>query len=121
MTSRRKFLLNCSKTMAAAAVIPGVLTTGRPLDFSGRDRLSLETFVRHLRTSFTVSGGSTVPVELELLEAKPWAASGRMIAMGPDARHDTFVLRFRGPSDQHLPQATYFFNHGQMGLSLIHI
>jgi hypothetical protein len=72
------------------------------------ESLNEETFARQLNTKFLLRPEPGLEVELALVEV----TTGQ-IEQG--ARGDCFSLVFRGPTETHLPQRIYNFEHPQMG------
>jgi len=67
--------------------------------------LTLDSFTRHLNTTFQVERAS-IPARLVLVQAaKVHAMRG----------WEAFSLVFRGPADAFLPQATYRLRHAALG------
>jgi len=66
----------------------------------------LETFVRHLNSRFLIKRDQSDHVEVELIEAEDLKSTPRL---------EQFSIIFRGPLDPPLPQATYEFEHAEMG------
>lgn len=75
--------------------------------------LALDTFAPAVGETFTVGRGGA-KVELLLVEATPKDA-------GPHAPRPPFSLLFQGPSEPLMPQATYRFEHGSLGVMEIFI
>lgn len=71
--------------------------------------LTLETFKPAVGDAFTVGGDGGAKIELLLVEAEPKD-------VGPHAPRPAFSLLFHGPADPLLPQATYRFEHGTLGV-----
>lgn len=75
---------------------------------------TLETFAPAVGDAFAVGGDDGAKVELLLVEATSQDA-------GPHAPRPPFSLLFQGPADPFLPQATYRFEHGSLGVMEIFI
>jgi hypothetical protein len=75
---------------------------------------TLDTFTPVVGETFTVGGDGGAKVELLLVEAMPKDA-------GPHAPRPPFSLLFHGPADPFMPQATYRFEHGSLGMMEIFI
>jgi hypothetical protein len=73
------------------------------------EKLTKETFARHLNTKFRVNLDLRQPVELELVEVKGYQNSAE--EQGGMERFSAF---FSGPSDVQLAQRTYPLQHEQM-------
>lgn len=68
-------------------------------------------FAGHVSDEFQIDTGDGTSVALVLIEARALgAASGH-----PAAGRGPFALIFRGPLSPVYPQATYRFNHAQIG------
>lgn len=76
--------------------------------------LTLETFIPAVGEAFTVGGDGGAKVEFLLVEATPKD-------VGPHAPRPAFSLLFQGPADPFLPQATYRFEHGSLGVMEIFV
>lgn len=76
--------------------------------------LTVETFSPAVGETFEVGAEGGATVELLLVEATAKDA-------GPHAPRPPFSLLFHGPSDPLLPQATYRFEHGSLGVMEIFI
>jgi hypothetical protein len=76
--------------------------------------LTLESFSPAVGETFRVGGEGGAIVDLLLVEATAKDA-------GPHAPRPPFSLLFHGPSDPLLPQATYRFEHGSLGVMEIFI
>lgn len=114
MTSRRKFILQCSAVATVVAVPAGVGLCA-PLRFRdvSLDRIGFSTFSRLVGTHFHVYQSLT-PVKLELVEA---SASGghafRRATRGGEP--EEFSLIFQGAKHQPLEQNSYPFAHERIG------
>jgi len=71
--------------------------------------LTLETFRPAVGQTFTVGEEGGTTVELLLVEAVGADVS-------PQAARPPFSLLFHGPAEPFLPQATYRFEHGSLGV-----
>src|SRR4051812_22479887 len=114
MTSRRKFLVQCS-AVAAFAAAPATVGLGSPprIREVALDRLGFGTFNRLVGTHFHVYQ-SLSPVSLELIEAS--AGQGNPSARGAHwGEPESFSLIFRGPADRPLDQDSYPFAHERIG------
>jgi hypothetical protein len=76
--------------------------------------LTLETFTPAVGEAFTVGGEEGATVDLLLVEAKHKDA-------GSHAPRPPFSLLFHGPADPLLSQATYRFEHPELGVMEIFI
>jgi hypothetical protein len=114
MTSRRKFILQCSAAATLAAAPAGV---GWSSPFHLRDvsldRLGYSTFARLVGSQF-YAYPSLTPIKLELVEAR--AGRGQPFRQRARALEpEDFSLIFRGAQDQPLGQDSYPFAHEQIG------
>jgi hypothetical protein len=75
---------------------------------------TIETFKPTVGEPFTVGGEGGDTVELLLVEAEAKDA-------GPDAPRPAFSLLFHGPAEPPLAQATYRFEHPDLGAMEIFI
>lgn len=75
---------------------------------------TLETFTPAVGETFTVGGEGGATVELVLAEAAAAQADDH-------APRPPFSLLFQGPADPLLPQGTYRFEHGSVGVLEIFI
>lgn len=75
---------------------------------------TLDTFTPAVGETFTVGGDEGAKIELLLVEATSKDA-------GPHAPRPPFSLLFQGPADPFMPQATYRFEHGSLGVMEIFI
>jgi hypothetical protein len=101
--------------------VPGVTAAigSAPVDGSTPEKaapaeLTLQTFAPAVGETFAVDGESGATVELILAEAAPHEG-------GPASPQEPFSLLFHGPADPLLPQATYRFQHGELGAMEIFI
>ncbi len=78
------------------------------------DELTLDTFAPVVGETFIVGGAGGATVEFLLVEAAPKD-------VGQHAPRPAFSLLFHGPADPPLPQATYRFQHGSLGVMEIFI
>ena len=74
------------------------------------EKLTEETFAKHLNTKFRVKLDLPQPVELELIEVKGY--QNKAEEQGGMERFSAF---FSGPSDVPLTQRTYPLQHEQLG------
>ncbi len=68
--------------------------------------IKLENFSSHLNSKFLVRLVPEGALELGLFEATD---------LGSTPGHEQFAIVFRGPLNQALPQATYSFEHQEIG------
>ena len=115
MTSRRKFLLQCS-AVAAVAAVPASLNmfSASQSPEVSLDTLGFAAFSRVLGTRFNVSQ-RPASVRLELIE---FSAGGNLVSQRSKVKESNpgqFSLIFRGAKDQPLSQNTYTFQHDKLG------
>lgn len=120
MSTRRKFLFDCSTAVAALAFAPltslgqSVLAGG---NFHSLEQMSYPVLAGQINTVFRVRVSPQRVVELKLLKA-PLArvtpsVPGRQ-APG-DAGNEKFSLIFSGPKETLLTSAIHQFEHRQLG------
>lgn len=73
-------------------------------------KLTEKAFAENLNTKFRVRLDAPVPIELELVEVKSYAAGSN-----EQGGMERFSLYLRGPADIHLPQHIYTLEHERMG------
>jgi hypothetical protein len=117
MISRRHFVFTGATLASAVALSASAMPAARVFGSNpGLDQLSYAALRKCLGTAFVVHhGGSGPAVALELIDARQQPPSRGGSADAPDAGHEKFSLRFRGPRRQALPQRTYTFEHRQLG------
>lgn len=74
--------------------------------------LTEKEFSKHVNTKFRVKVDSPSPIELELVEVKPYANKDEASEQGGMERFSVF---FSGPSDIFIQQGIYPLSHEQMG------
>ena len=119
MSTRRKFLLDCSTALAAVALAP-LDIPAKPREFemkeSSLDELSFSTFATQLKAHFRVYAAPARVVELELTEATPQKEYPQQSSQpAPDADNEKFSLFFRGPRNEPLEQNMFRFEHDKIG------
>jgi hypothetical protein len=120
MSTRRKFLLDCSTAVAALALAPAGLVKGavdRPGNLESLADISYAALARQIDTPFTVRLAARQTVQLQLLKA-PLARPTPIVPGRPapgDAGNEKFSLIFRGPENGLLAPAIHRFEHGQLG------
>src|SRR4051812_43482431 len=108
MSSRRKFLLNCSAVAATAALAPVTALAARPrLRDVGLDNINAALLTEHLNSWFVARdhSGGAVAVQLSAVEMHD-----RESGKAGDA-FEEFSALFVGDASQPLGQNTYFFEH----------
>jgi hypothetical protein len=123
MSTRRKFLFDCSTTLAALALVPvsSVKLSAMAVGSSG-SRLNHAVLAHQVNTLFKVRRADGQVVNLTLLKA-PLAPPRRTIGDKPpgDLNHEKFSLVFRGPKDVLLASAIHQFEHRNLGRFEMHI
>lgn len=120
MSTRRKFLFDCSTAMAALALAPlnSVGQLARPREgFQALGKLSYSSLARQVDTVFRVRLSPRQTVELKLLKARlapptPARPGGRPPG---DAGNEKFSLIFSGPKEALLASAIHQFEHRRLG------
>ena len=120
MTTRRKFLLDCSTAMAGLALAPlhsvGQLAQSHK-GFQSSGKLSYSSLASQVNTVFRVHLSPRQVVELKLLKAR--LAPPTPISPGcrppADAGNEKFSLIFSGPKEVLLASAIHQFEHRQLG------
>ncbi len=116
MTTRRRFLVNCSAVAATASIAPATVLAGQSrLAEISLDHLGLERFTTLLRTVFTARGEAGAGVKLRLVQVQPQPSSRNATAHATDAANEKFSLLLRGSRRQPLEQGTYWFEHAGVG------
>lgn len=120
MSTRRKFLLDCSAITAAALVAPveviaQTVAPGRRCKSPGE--LSYSAFAEQLNTPFRIWASPTRTVTVQLAEVS--LARSKLSRPGrrppPDAAHEKFSLIFSGSRRDLLEQDSYEFEHETLG------
>jgi hypothetical protein len=120
MSTRRKFLFDCSTAMAALALFPlksaGQLAQPRG-DFKSLVQLSYRSLAGQLNTLFRVHLSPRQVVELKLLKAQIAPPTPIRPGHPPpgDAGNEKFSLIFIGPKAVLLASAIHQFEHGRLG------
>ena len=114
MTSRRKFIAQCSAVTTVAALPAGLgVCSSLGLREVALDRLGFSTFARLVGSRFHVLQPQGT-VGLELIEAE--AGQGRAFRRGMEKDEpEEFSLLFCGAPDQPLGQDSYAFAHARVG------
>ena len=118
MSTRRKFLFDCSSAVAFLAFFPPGLVTLRAApcaDAQSIDQMSYAMLADQVNTTFRVRALSGRKVELTLLKAplaRPPRAGRRPAA---DAGNEKFALVFSGPKHDLIASAIHPFEHDQLG------
>ncbi len=116
MSTRRKFLLNCTAIAAGITIAPISSLGGiAPVTEVPLDSISMAKFAAMMNTTFTVIGseGETTSLELTKVQTPPPAKTS--CRRPADAGNEKFSLTFRGSLDQPLSQNTYLFAHQNIG------
>src|SRR5882762_10446562 len=116
MSTRRKFLFDCSSAIAAVTLFPfksaGHLSQSRG-DVQWLGQLSYESLARQLNTPFRVHLSPRQVVELKLLKARITPPTLALPGRRPpgDAGNEKFSLIFSGPKEVLLASAIHQFEH----------
>ena len=119
MSTRRKFLFDCSTAVAALGLVPlhsaGQLAQPRG-GFQSLGKLSYPSLAGQVNTLFRVLSVGQV-VELKLLKARVAPPTPARPGHRPpgDAGNEKFSLIFSGPKEALLASATHQFEHRQLG------
>jgi hypothetical protein len=120
MSSRRKFIFDCSAVVAALTVVPISSFNQRATSgggFQSLEQMSYPVLAGQVNSTFRVCIAPRRVVELKLLKA-PLAPSTPVRPGRPlpgDAGHEKFSLIFSGPKDQLIESAIHRFEHEQLG------
>lgn len=120
MSTRRKFIVNCSAAVAALALAP--LTAlkapaGGARTFQLVDEMSGSDWAAQAATRFQARLASGQTVELQLLKVRLGRTFPSQLGRRPpaDANFEKFSLIFSGPKDVLLDPAIHRFEHAQLG------
>jgi len=119
VVSRRAFVRRVAAVVAGGAI----LTVGNrvlgPLWIVSAFPVALQrsTFAKYLGETFQVTLESSDRVAVQLVQVRdlPIKAYKQVSAIPSVNQEHCFSLVFRGPSNKALEQATYHFEHGQIG------
>jgi hypothetical protein len=120
MSTRRKFLYDCSAAIAAVTLFPfksaGQLSQSRG-DVQSLGQLSYESLAGQLNTPFRVRLSPRQVVELKLLKARMTPPTPALPGRRPpgDAGNEKFSLIFSGPKEALLASAIHQFEHPHLG------
>ena len=122
MSTRRKFIFDCSTTLAALALVPlsSVNLSAMAEEaggFRSLEQMSYPVLAGQVTTPFRVRLSPRRVVELTLLKAplvRPTPITPGRPLPG-DAGYEKFSLIFSGPKDALLPSAIHRFEHHQLG------
>jgi hypothetical protein len=124
--SRRRFLksgtmVSLSAVISLKGVVSALGQNGNheglfkvPLSSQADDRLTEESFSRHLYSKFLIYTTPLTGIYLELIDVKRWEPDSTKIA-SKAAKLDSFSILFRGPRKTALESRTYRITHDQMG------
>lgn len=117
-STRRKFLWDCSKILAAAVSPIGLAAESSEFEMKdiSLDDLRYATFSKQAKSSFRVYADANRTVDLKL--AKTALAKDRPARRGKrpgDAGNEKFSLLFTGPREALLQQGVYKFEHQKIG------
>ena len=120
MSTRRKFLFDCSAAIGAATLFPfksaGQLS--QPFgDVQSLGQLSYKSLAGQVNTLFRVRLSPRQVVELKLLKARVAPPTPALPGRRPpgDAGNEKFSLIFNGPKEVLLASAIHQFEHGHLG------
>jgi Domain of unknown function (DUF6916) len=120
LKSRRQFFLDCSTLTLAAGWLPAALAEAvsakTPVRAAG-----FADFAAQRGTFFTVSSSARRAVRLQLLAVESNTSPRPPAHLAPDAANEKFTLIFQGAGRVGLAQATYTFDHPQLGWQEIFI
>lgn len=116
MSTRRKFLVNCSAAALATTLTP-VAVLGGPLRLREvpLEQVSFSSFATRLNGLFQVQQSTGPVVSLQLIEVRPQPPSQTKLPAAEDAANEKFSLLFRGPLRQPLEQDSYWFECPNLG------
>ena len=126
MSTRRKFLFDCSSAVAALTLVPMSLFSLPAItggEMPSPKFLNYQTLAGQINTVFRVRLASGQAVELKLLKAplaRPTPVRPGCRLPG-DAGHEKFSLIFSGPKEGLLASAIHQFEHQQLGRFEMHI
>jgi hypothetical protein len=120
MSTRRKFLFDCSAAITAVTLFPfkSAGRSSQPLGVvQSHGQLSYESLARQLNTPFRVHLSPRDVVELKLLKARVTPPTPAMAGGRPpgDAGNEKFSLVFSGPKEVLLASAIHQFEHRHLG------
>lgn len=120
MSTRRRFLFDCSTAMAVLALAPissvGLSTTAGG-NLQSLEQMSYAVLADQINTLFRVRLSPGQTVDLKLLKAPlapPTPTRPGCLSPG-DARNEKFSLIFSGPKKMLLASAIHRFEHRQLG------
>jgi hypothetical protein len=116
MSTRRKFLVNCSTVALTASIVPASVL-GRTIRFKEHslEAVRFSDFASQLNTVFQLQVESGPPVRLQLVEARKLIPAQSASVKAEDAENEKFSLLFRGLLKQPLEQGSYLFEHQRIG------
>jgi hypothetical protein len=115
--SRRKFITGIGVAAAGAALlaIGGRRLLNARLPEVPGEALARSMFAARVGEMFQVRPEASASHLLRLVAVSDLAAVARNEAQMSANKERSFSLLFRGPVDRPLDQATYYFEHGQLG------
>jgi hypothetical protein len=114
MTSRRKFIKDCSALVGSTALVPGeILGRSPPLPAADLATIPYHSLAMLIGTPFTARSPRG-EVDLKLIQA--CLRSNRPVSEPGQARWEAFSLFFRGDIQSALDQGTYTFAQGRLGI-----
>jgi hypothetical protein len=120
VSTRRKFLFDCSAVVAATLTFPAAILADSPAPFRKPGSLSeipCSAFARHVNTGFRIRPkvGSAIELMLTDVTARPEKPPKPGKRPAPDTAYEKFSLLFSGARDELIPQETYTFTHEALG------
>lgn len=118
MKSRRKFLFDCSASVAVLALIPTTsFSTFHDGNHRSLDEISYDSLASQINTPFRVRLSSGRNVKLKLIKASlaPAAFVTPDGQVSGDDGNEKFSLIFSGPKEDLLAPAIHPFEHKQLG------
>jgi len=115
--SRRKFITGIGAAAAGAALlaIGGRRLLNARLPEVPGEALARSIFAGRVGEMFKVRPETSASHPLRLVAVSDLVAVARNEAQTSADKERSFSLLFRGPADRPLDQATYYFEHGQIG------
>jgi len=120
MSSRRKFIFDCSAAMAAFGLLPMGSFCGPSISSGSHqslDEMSYPLFAAQINTLFRVRLSPLQTVELKLVKA-PFAPSTRITPgrrLPGDVGYEKFSLVFSGSKHELIESAIHRFEHEELG------
>lgn len=123
MSTRRKFIVDCSTAVAALALVPISTFKVAAAPFEPVEPMTHAVFAKQVGTIFQAQPGAGQPVNITLLKVRQMplttTPAGRRPA--PDFGHEKFSLIFSGPNDTVLASGIHPFAHPRLGRFDMHL